>query len=416
MKVTLLLAGSLLLAARMSLAAELTLPEAERLALLHDPQGLSLEAQARALQEQAVADAQLPDPMLKLGAMNLPSDSLSLGQEPMTQLQLGVVQRFPRGDSRKHSAARSRALGEAEQLDAEGRKRSALRAVRLAWLDTYYWLQAAATVRDSQALFLQLVEITHARYAVGGRNQQDVINAELELDLLRDREQDILTSAEEARARLARWVGTDQARAPLPARLPELAEPGAREHILGALASHPSVAAQQARVSAAQQGVELARQAYKPGWSVDLSYGRRSGQNPDGSDRPDFLSAMLMLDVPLFTEQRQDRRLAASQHRKTAALQLRQAKLLDLQQELDVWSAKRTQLRSRIRHYHQRLLPQARNNAAAALNAYQADRGDFTMLMRARITELDTALQALKLRVDHAKAQAQLLYLAGDPS
>jgi outer membrane protein TolC len=334
----------------------------------------------------------------------------------MTQLQLGVVQRFPRGDSRKHNAARSQALGAAEQLDADGRRRSALRAVRLAWLDTYYWLRAAATVRDSQALFRQLVEITHARYAVGGRNQQDVINAELELDLLGDREQDILTSADEARARLARWVGTDQAQAPLPAQLPELADPGAREDILADLASHPSVAAQQARVNAAQQGVELARQAYKPGWSVDLSYGRRSGQNPDGGDRPDFLSAMVMLDVPLFTEQRQDRRLAASQHRKTAALQERQAKLLDLQQELDAWSAKRDQLRSRIQHYQQRLLPQARHNAEAALNAYQADRGDFTMLMRARITELNTALQALKLRVDHAKAQAQLLYLSGDPS
>jgi len=30
----------------------------------------------------------------------LPTDSFNLGQEPMTQIQLGVVQKFPRGNSR----------------------------------------------------------------------------------------------------------------------------------------------------------------------------------------------------------------------------------------------------------------------------------------------------------------------------
>lgn len=414
MKATTLLAGALLLASQHAGAAQLTLAEAERLALQNDPQRASLEARAQAMQEQAVADGQLPDPMVKLGAMNFPTDGFSRSQEPMTQLQLGVVQRFPRGDSLHHQAERTRALGAADAQNAEGRRLMAKRMVRLAWLDTYYWLRAGDTVRRSQALFGQLVEITRARYKVGGRNQQDVINAELELDLLRDREQEILTMEQEARARLARWVGSERAGAPLPATLPELANPGARTDILAALPGHPSIAAQQARVDAAQQGVELAREAYKPGWSLDVTYGNRSGENPNGSDRPDFLSAMVMLEVPLFTEQRQDRRLAASQHQKTAAMEMRQAGLLDLQQELDSWHAKRVQLEARIRQYRESLLPQARDNTEAALNAYQADRGDFTMLMRARITELNTELQALKLRVEHAKALAQLLYLAGE--
>ena len=43
-------------------------------------------------------------------------------------------------------------------------------------------------MRRSQELFGQLVDITRARYRVGGRNQQDVINAELELNLLGDRD------------------------------------------------------------------------------------------------------------------------------------------------------------------------------------------------------------------------------------
>jgi hypothetical protein len=39
---------------------------------------------------------------------------------------------------------------------------------------------------------------------------------------------------------------------------------------------------------------------------------------------------------------------------------------------------------------------------------------EFTTLMRARITDLDVRLDDLRIRVDRAKAQASLLYLAGE--
>ena len=37
----------------------------------------------------------LPDPILSLNAMNLPTDTFSVGQKPMTQLQLTVSQAIP---------------------------------------------------------------------------------------------------------------------------------------------------------------------------------------------------------------------------------------------------------------------------------------------------------------------------------
>jgi len=39
---------------------------------------------------------------------------------------------------------------------------------------------------------------------------------------------------------------------------------------------------------------------------------------------------------------------------------------------------------------------------------------EFTTLMRARITDLDVRLEDLRIRVDRAKIQANLLYLAGE--
>ena len=64
--------------------------------------------------------------------------------------------------------------------------------------------------------------------------------------------------------------------------------------------------------------------------------------------------------------------------------------------------------------YEAKLLREATANADASLHAYQSGVTEFTTLMRARITELDVRLDELRIRVDRARAQANLLYLAGE--
>jgi outer membrane protein TolC len=288
------------------------------------------------------------------------------------------------------------------------------RAVRRNWLETYYWVQAAAVVNETRSLFTQLVEITRDRYAAGRQNQQDVLRAELELGLLDDRQTRILASEDVQRAELARWIGREVAQRPLPGKLQSLPHIPALEQLRAGLATHPAIQSKTAKVAASQEAVNIAREAYKPEWMLDVSYGLRGGENPDGSDRSDFLSAMVMVDLPVFAKKRQDRRLAASQHRVNAAVQMREESYRELQRMLDTSYADWRRLGERMRRYVDELLPQAAATAEAALTAYQSDRGDFTMLMRARITELETRLQYLRLRIDHAKNQANLLYLAGE--
>lgn len=411
-------AGALLLAAR-DLGAQtesviLALPEAERLALAQDPGIARFHAQADALTERAVADGQLPDPEFRFALLNFPSDTFNRTQEPMTQVQLGVQQRFARGNSLAVNKHRTEALSSAERDRAGDQARKTVRDLRLSWLDLFYWLSAEQIVQQNKGLFGQLVEVTQYQYAVGRQNQQDVIGAQLELSLLDDRLEQIRTQQDKSRADLSRWIGVQSARRPLPAELPRLPIPPDRETLASRLKDHPLIKAAQASVSASQQSVALAREAYKPGWTLGIAYGFRGGENPDGDDRADFLTAMLTVDLPIFREKRQDRTLAASQHEVQAAMLARDERLRELRQLLDARHAEWERLDQRITLYDTTLLPQANNNAAAALLAYQNDMGEFAQLMRARIMELDTQLKALRIRVDHTKAQAHVLYLAGD--
>jgi len=78
-------------------ANELTLAESEQIVLDSDFITRQFNTRSASLNERAIADGQLPDPKVKLGIMNLPVNSFDRGQEPMTQLQVGIQQSFPRG-------------------------------------------------------------------------------------------------------------------------------------------------------------------------------------------------------------------------------------------------------------------------------------------------------------------------------
>jgi outer membrane protein TolC len=161
---------------------------------------------------------------------------------------------------------------------------------------------------------------------------------------------------------------------------------------------------------------EMARQQYKPGWSLLLDYGFRSGNNPDGSERTDFATAIVSLDIPLFTGDRQDKTVSSNEQKILAARyskddQLRKLKqLYEKNQHLWVRLGEREQL------YKNSLLTAAKNNSMASLKAYQSGVSEFNTLMRAQIIELDVRLEDLRVRIDRAAAQARLLYITGDAS
>ena len=99
----------------------LTLDEAEALALAYEPGIEARLSRASALREEAVAAGERPDPMLQLGALNLPVDSFDLDQEPMTQLRVGISQQFPQGDTLALRRAIMDAQGDAAQASAAER-------------------------------------------------------------------------------------------------------------------------------------------------------------------------------------------------------------------------------------------------------------------------------------------------------
>ena len=234
-----------------------------------------------------------------------------------------------------------------------------------------------------------------------------MLRAELELSLLDDRLGELQQNRARAEAELSRYIGGNAAR-PSPDNLPVFMLPGTVEEIENRLVRHPIVRVSDAMIGVEDTDVELAKQAYKPAWAIEGGYGAR------GADRPDFASVGVSLTIPLFTGKRQDRALSAARKDKSAAELDRATTLLDLRRDLVRAYADWTQLERRVNLYDDAVIKRANDTANASISAYGGGLTDFPEVIRSQLAELDAELKRLELRVDHAKAWAQLSYLAGD--
>jgi outer membrane protein TolC len=392
-------------------AQGLTLGMAEELALASDPGVRAVEANKLALEELSVADEQLPDPLLKMGLVSLPTDTFNLGQEPMTQVQVGVIQKFPRGKSRSLRA--SQTLLKSEGLDevAQDKELQIKLSVREQFLEVLKQQELARINAEAITAFADVAEITLEYFATGRAQQQDVLQASVELAKVEDRATRIAQDEEQARARLATWIG-DAAYGDLASPWPQFSLPQS-DVTIDNLLDHPRIRAFQKNISAAETGVELARQRYKPEFALDLTYGGRGGTNPDGSSRTDLLTFMVVMDVPLFTKNRQDRVVASQLAESSAVTYMRDDILRRMQSEVEFHKATYDKQRERIDLFENTLLPEAEFSSTASLEAYQSSIEDLTTVLRTRITEFDLQLEHARIQAEVLKTQARLQYLEG---
>jgi outer membrane protein TolC len=300
-----------------------------------------------------------------------------------------------------------------------------IRSVTDLWLELWKTQESVRLIESNRGLFEQLADVAEAGYTstMNGSRQQDIIRASLELTRLDDRITVLHSQVETAQADLGEWVGTDtfslrvSERIPqhLLARLPSTAF----DFSENSLVNHSSIRATDQLIDAGAIDIELARQAYKPEWTVSAQYGFRD-RAPNGQGRADLFSVGIGFDLPIFTGNRQDRTVSAAIARVEAAKSDRMLQVRRIKAEARAAAARIRRLDDRIRLYEQSLLPQTREQANAALSAYNNDDGDFAEAVRARIAELNAQVELIQMTAERAKNLASFRYLtagaSGSPS
>jgi len=146
---------------------------------------------------------------------------------------------------------------------------------------------------------------------------------------------------------------------------------------------------------------------------LDLSYGLRSGRMVDGESRPDMLSAMVTVDLPLWRSNRQGREVSASLAEARGLHEMHDDHQREMRAMLaEAWSiAERTAELERL--YESELVPLAEQSVQAALLTYRSNRVMVDEVIAARRVALETWLKHLRLAADRAQASYDVDYLVG---
>lgn len=382
--------GVLLAMPGASCAEPLTEEQAVATAMSANPGIAAMQSHAEAMATIPAQAGALPDPELSIAALNLPTDSFSTTSENMTQMQLGVSQRFPfpgKRDLSRQSAA--------FEADSAGSERDEVRLrierdVRSAWWELLYLDRSLAAVERNKALLRQLVKIAETRYRTGQGIQSDLLLAQLELSKLLDTEIALKAQRQGGQSRLNALLGREAGTAiELPAglneSLPELRDP----ERLGSLArkQSPLLAAQRSRVDAARSRTELANRDYYPDFTLSGAYGWRNGINPaTGRNRADMASIKLGITIPLYAGDKQSQ---AVQQRK--AEEVRESYALNdlshsIESEIVAAVADYNASRRQSLLFRSGIIPQASQTVASMLASYQVGKVDFLNLVRAQMT------------------------------
>lgn len=368
----------------------LSLDEAVTLAMENNPGLAAIRARYEALAAIPSQQSSLPDPVLSLGAVNIPTDTFSLDQENMTQMQVGISQKFPFPG--KLGLKEESAAFEAEAALAQvGEARLDLvKKTRKTWWDIFYLQKSLEIVRSNQDLLRTTVAAARTKYEVGKGLQQDVLLAQVELSRLMDREIAVENAMEKKKAALAALLDR-----PMDAgcfevsgqhvnlELPKILPVKTLQSL--SLTSRPGLLALEKKTDATRTRIELARKDYYPDFTLGVAYGYRQDAQ-DGRNRSDFATIRLSMNLPVWTGTKQDKAVAQRTSESLAAEHKVREFRDRVMSEIAAGVAEYSNASRQAELYQTSLIPQAEQTAAAMLKGYQVNKVDFFNVVRAQLT------------------------------
>ena len=377
----------------------------------------SKAAKAEALQTRIPAAAALPDPKVGFAIQSLPTDSFAFDQEPMTQKQIFVEQSVPwlsKLELRSETAA-GRASKKLAELEAA--RLGLAREVADAWYELGY-------VTESQLINDEMIELVRrirrdaeSRYAVGRGQQQNIFQAEVERSRLEVEAIRLENRRKSIQDRLHELTNRRRYRAiEPPSDLPEpnfrFSAPALAED---ALIHNPELKGLKAAINSARAETGLAEKEYFPDFSIRLSYGQRD-QDRTGRELPDFFSAAVALDIPLWHTKKQSKELASAADNERFAKNRYQDLKSRLPYKVRSLASEIQDTLRRYRLYFQELIPQAGQWARSALDAYQVGNVEFDTMINARVRVLKFRQEASRLFYSAYQKRAKIEALIGGSS
>jgi outer membrane protein TolC len=353
------------------------------------------------------------DPMLTFGLANLPVDTFSFKQDPMTQKQIILTQEIPfpgKTALRKEAADKDVSIAEWNFKELELK---IIRQVKESFFELCFINSAIETTEQNKILLKQFVTIAESKYSVGKGIQQDVLKAQVELSKIMDE----LIGLKQLQANETSKLNILMNRLPQePLEIPHgLTQTHFKFDIkrLQNLAeeNRPFLHGIQSAINKFTITKELAEKDYYPNFKIGFRYGQR--ENSPNRDHPDLVSGFIGVNIPIWLASKQRKKVAEENYRILTAKNSYNAARNDVFLKIQLILDKEIKSRKLINLIKTGIIPQARQSLESALAAYSVDKIDFLTLIDNQVTLLKWEIKYHRELTDYEQNLAALEHVVG---
>ncbi|MBU1881796.1 TolC family protein, partial [bacterium] len=383
-------------------------------ALANNPKLQSQRSGADASETRISQAGAWPDPMVSLGLMNLPVNSFTLNQEPMTGLWVNLNQTIPLngGNGIKSEIAEQQYL--ISELAVQNSELQIIRDLSISWFTWSYLLESARTLAETELLLDDLTQIALRRYETGQGNQADVLRLQTDRAVLQDQRMLIEQQASAAGRKAATLMGRSPDDSPAPPALlsssfDPLDEAATQQAITE---QNPGYQAVKTSAEVSALNLKLQKREWWPDLKLGVGYGFRQDA-ANGMERPDFFSVSAGFSLPLFGSAKQGKAVqeARLMQQKTAS-DIREIEL-QLRLQLEVFTDEDQRLSRQIELFDAGILPQAEAAFNATLAAYSVGSSTIDALISTEKTVLKSQLDRYARVRDRWKVRTDIAVLTG---
>lgn len=384
-------------------------------ALQVSPKLKMLEEKYNASESRIEINSNLPDPILALGLMNLPTNSFSFSQEPMTGLITGLSQAFPfpgKLGSVADVAEKDAEIVTKEITDSENEIR---KIISQNYWELVFVRKAIDVAYESKRLLKDIAEVVRANYSVSKASQQNLLSVELQITNITDRIEELKSKKESLIAMINAQLLKEGQSYVYTNDLPSIEYLRVTQDKLDSLAKsyRPFLEGIQLAKRKAMLMEDLAKYDYYPNFNLSVAYTYRDEIAATNTPLNDFLSFAIGISLPLNYGGKVSSKVEEAEAMQNMYEQQYQASLQMLNGTFGASVAKLNTLQERIKLIEEAQLPQAEQTFAASLSSYQVAQIDFINVVDAQNKLYQVETNLYRLKSEYLKEINELEFLTG---
>ncbi|UCH80347.1 MAG: TolC family protein [Nitrospiraceae bacterium] len=377
-------------------------------AIKNNPELRSYEIKIEAYEQRPSQASALDDPRMTFAIANLPVDSFRFDREPMTQKLIQVMQKIPFPGTLKlrgNVAAKDIAIARTEYDEA---KNTMIRQVSVLYNTILFLDNALKITGDNRNLLAEFIKSAETRYETGQGGQGEILKARIELSRIIQKDISLKQKRETSVARLNTLlnraerrdihVGGELYQRPFVFTFDELQKIARK--------TRPVLRGLEQKIDQSRMAIDLAKKEYYPEMDFGVSYGQR--ENSTAADRPDFLSASVTINLPLWYRSKESRKVME----KKADQRKAEEQYIAMQNSI---TFRLQELLSQVNMYNQEielfktgLIPQATLSFESAMSGYRVNKADFLTIINNQISLYNYEIEYYRSIADHANTIAEL--------